>query len=144
MQDQQTALNVLKNHWQTWIVEDDFRQMKAFGLNHVRYAWFPHRSRTALTTLSHVARLLRSTGSLWAIGQYPSHPVIPINLQTHHRTYPGHGRTSCKLSPGQNPIPSTWSSTSTALRVLRTATITPVRGLLRLNGPQIKTMSRRP
>lgn len=40
MQDERTALNVLENHWQTWIVEDDFRQMKAVGLNHVRYARF--------------------------------------------------------------------------------------------------------
>lgn len=37
MQSKQTALSVLQNHWQTWIVEDDFRQMKAVGLNHVRY-----------------------------------------------------------------------------------------------------------
>lgn len=37
MQDRQQALNVLENHWNTWIVEDDFRQMKAAGLNHVRY-----------------------------------------------------------------------------------------------------------
>jgi len=37
MQDRQQALNVLENHWKTWIVEDDFRQMKAAGLNHVRY-----------------------------------------------------------------------------------------------------------
>ena len=37
MQTERTALSVLENHWGTWIVEDDFRQMKAVGLNHVRY-----------------------------------------------------------------------------------------------------------
>jgi len=37
MQDRQNALRVLETHWQTWIVEDDFRQIKAAGLNHVRY-----------------------------------------------------------------------------------------------------------
>ena len=37
MQSPQEALSVLENHWQTWIVEDDFRQIKAAGLNHVRY-----------------------------------------------------------------------------------------------------------
>ncbi|KAF9647958.1 glycoside hydrolase [Thelephora ganbajun] len=36
MQNRQDALRVLENHWQTWIVEDDFRQIRAAGLNHVR------------------------------------------------------------------------------------------------------------
>ncbi|PPQ85378.1 hypothetical protein CVT25_006409 [Psilocybe cyanescens] len=34
--DQQTAETLLKNHWETWITEDDFAQIQAAGLNHVR------------------------------------------------------------------------------------------------------------
>jgi glucan 1,3-beta-glucosidase len=30
------AFNRLNNHWNTWIVEDDFQQIAAAGLNHVR------------------------------------------------------------------------------------------------------------
>lgn len=30
------AQTVLSNHWNTWIVEDDFNQIAAAGLNHVR------------------------------------------------------------------------------------------------------------
>ncbi|KAI0749793.1 glycoside hydrolase [Daedaleopsis nitida] len=36
MQDHDHALNVLQNHWDTWITEDDFAAIKAAGLNHVR------------------------------------------------------------------------------------------------------------
>ncbi|KAF8896377.1 glycoside hydrolase family 5 protein [Infundibulicybe gibba] len=36
MQDFNTALGVLKKHWQTWITEDDFIAISAAGLNHVR------------------------------------------------------------------------------------------------------------
>lgn len=35
-QDYNTANNALVNHWNTWITEDDFRQIAAAGLNHVR------------------------------------------------------------------------------------------------------------
>lgn len=49
LQDQQDAERVLENHWQTWIVEDDFRQMKAAGLNHVRY----DLTNTASSSLCH-------------------------------------------------------------------------------------------
>ncbi|KAF9484376.1 glycoside hydrolase family 5 protein [Pholiota conissans] len=34
--DDQTALSILTNHWETWITEDDFAQISAAGLNHVR------------------------------------------------------------------------------------------------------------
>ncbi|KAF5352453.1 hypothetical protein D9756_005900 [Leucocoprinus leucothites] len=34
--DRAEAAQVLKNHWDTWITEDDFRQIAAAGLNHVR------------------------------------------------------------------------------------------------------------
>jgi glucan 1,3-beta-glucosidase len=30
------ARQILEQHWNTWIVEDDFRAMAAAGLNHVR------------------------------------------------------------------------------------------------------------
>ncbi|KAG5651667.1 hypothetical protein H0H81_007863 [Sphagnurus paluster] len=35
-QDRTKALNILKNHWDTWITEADFRDIAAAGLNHVR------------------------------------------------------------------------------------------------------------
>ncbi|KAG5634617.1 hypothetical protein H0H81_001373, partial [Sphagnurus paluster] len=35
-QDRTKALNTLKNHWDTWITEADFRDIAAAGLNHVR------------------------------------------------------------------------------------------------------------
>lgn len=38
MQDYNTALGVLTNHWQSWITEADFITMQNAGLNHVRYA----------------------------------------------------------------------------------------------------------
>ena len=47
MQNRQGALSVLENHWQTWIVEGDFKQIKAVGLNHVRYVRSLLRSHTA-------------------------------------------------------------------------------------------------
>ena len=34
--DNNTALSIMQNHWQTWITEDDFKAIKAAGLNHVR------------------------------------------------------------------------------------------------------------
>ncbi|KAF8972127.1 glycoside hydrolase family 5 protein [Flammula alnicola] len=34
--DAQTAQTILTNHWDTWITEDDFAQISAAGLNHVR------------------------------------------------------------------------------------------------------------
>ncbi|KAG6820953.1 hypothetical protein H0H93_009189 [Arthromyces matolae] len=34
--DSSTALNILQNHWDTWITEDDFAAISAAGLNHVR------------------------------------------------------------------------------------------------------------
>ncbi|KAK7033111.1 glycoside hydrolase family 5 protein [Favolaschia claudopus] len=36
MQDSDTALSVLQNHWETWITEDDFTAIAAAGLTHVR------------------------------------------------------------------------------------------------------------
>ncbi|PCH42165.1 glycoside hydrolase family 5 protein [Wolfiporia cocos MD-104 SS10] len=36
MQDSEQALGILQNHWDTWITEDDFKAIKAAGLNHVR------------------------------------------------------------------------------------------------------------
>ncbi|KAJ7475829.1 glycoside hydrolase family 5 protein [Mycena latifolia] len=36
LQDPDTALSVLQNHWETWITEDDFIAIAAAGLNHVR------------------------------------------------------------------------------------------------------------
>ncbi|KAI0635955.1 glycoside hydrolase [Trametes polyzona] len=36
MLDHDYALDVLQNHWATWITEDDFAAIKAAGLNHVR------------------------------------------------------------------------------------------------------------
>ncbi|KAH9849706.1 glycoside hydrolase family 5 protein [Lenzites betulinus] len=36
MLDEDYALDVLQNHWATWITEDDFIAIKAAGLNHVR------------------------------------------------------------------------------------------------------------
>ncbi len=30
------AKSILQNHWNTWITQDDFNQMAAAGLNHVR------------------------------------------------------------------------------------------------------------
>jgi glucan 1,3-beta-glucosidase len=36
MQDPDVALQALTNHWETWITEDDFIEMQAAGLNHVR------------------------------------------------------------------------------------------------------------
>ncbi|KAJ9115610.1 hypothetical protein QFC20_000935 [Naganishia adeliensis] len=35
-QDRGAAANALRNHWDTWITEDDFRQIRDAGLNHVR------------------------------------------------------------------------------------------------------------
>ncbi|RSH88775.1 exo-1,3-beta-glucanase [Saitozyma podzolica] len=35
-QDYNTAQNALVNHWNSWITEDDFAQIAAAGLNHVR------------------------------------------------------------------------------------------------------------
>ncbi|EKM84058.1 hypothetical protein AGABI1DRAFT_51741 [Agaricus bisporus var. burnettii JB137-S8] len=34
--DRSTATNVLRNHWNTWITEEDFARIAAAGLNHVR------------------------------------------------------------------------------------------------------------
>lgn len=34
------ALDILQDHWESWITEDDFKAIKAAGLNHVRYALF--------------------------------------------------------------------------------------------------------
>ncbi|KDQ24837.1 glycoside hydrolase family 5 protein [Pleurotus ostreatus PC15] len=34
--DRDVALDMLKDHWETWITEDDFIAIKAAGLNHVR------------------------------------------------------------------------------------------------------------
>ncbi|KAI0950938.1 hypothetical protein AcW1_008108 [Taiwanofungus camphoratus] len=36
MQDPEHALSVLQSHWDSWITEDDFKAIKAAGLNHVR------------------------------------------------------------------------------------------------------------
>ncbi|KDQ06363.1 glycoside hydrolase family 5 protein [Botryobasidium botryosum FD-172 SS1] len=36
MQDTTVATSTLQKHWSTWIVEDDFRQISAAGLTHVR------------------------------------------------------------------------------------------------------------
>ncbi|CAE6521924.1 unnamed protein product [Rhizoctonia solani] len=36
LQDATTVQRVLRQHWETWIVEDDFRQIAEAGLNHVR------------------------------------------------------------------------------------------------------------
>lgn len=35
-QDRGAATRALQNHWNTFITEDDFRQIAAAGLNHVR------------------------------------------------------------------------------------------------------------
>lgn len=35
-QDGDQAQNVLENHWDTWITEDDFAAISQAGLNHVR------------------------------------------------------------------------------------------------------------
>jgi glucan 1,3-beta-glucosidase len=34
--DRESALDVLENHWNTWITEEDFEAIAAAGLNHVR------------------------------------------------------------------------------------------------------------
>ncbi|KAG6873936.1 hypothetical protein C0995_008975 [Termitomyces sp. Mi166 len=34
--DSETALNILQQHWDTWITEDDFVAIRTAGLNHVR------------------------------------------------------------------------------------------------------------
>lgn len=44
LQDKSTATAALKNHWDTWITEADFKDIAAAGLNHVRiglgfWAW---------------------------------------------------------------------------------------------------------
>lgn len=36
MQDYQTALGILQQHWDTWITEDDFIAIARAGLTHVR------------------------------------------------------------------------------------------------------------
>ncbi|CAE6475138.1 unnamed protein product [Rhizoctonia solani] len=36
LQDTSTVQRVLRQHWETWIVQDDFRQIAEAGLNHVR------------------------------------------------------------------------------------------------------------
>ncbi|TFK40345.1 glycoside hydrolase family 5 protein [Crucibulum laeve] len=36
LMDNDAALNMLNNHWNTWITEDDFKAIQAAGLNHVR------------------------------------------------------------------------------------------------------------
>jgi glucan 1,3-beta-glucosidase len=36
VQDRNTAASALRNHWDTFITQDDFRQIAAAGLNHVR------------------------------------------------------------------------------------------------------------
>ncbi|CAE7135035.1 unnamed protein product [Rhizoctonia solani] len=36
LQDASTVQRVLRRHWETWIVEDDFRKIAEAGLNHVR------------------------------------------------------------------------------------------------------------
>ncbi|ELU42091.1 exo-beta-1,3-glucanase [Rhizoctonia solani AG-1 IA] len=37
LQDAATVRRILREHWETWIVEDDFRKIAEAGLNHVRY-----------------------------------------------------------------------------------------------------------
>jgi aryl-phospho-beta-D-glucosidase BglC (GH1 family) len=36
MQDHDTALGVLQQHWDTWMTEEDFIAIAAAGLTHVR------------------------------------------------------------------------------------------------------------
>lgn len=36
--DSDVAKSILEEHWSTWITEDDFKAIKAAGLNHVRCA----------------------------------------------------------------------------------------------------------
>ncbi|KAF8756413.1 glycosyl hydrolase 5 (cellulase A) family [Rhizoctonia solani] len=36
LQDAATVRRILREHWETWIVEDDFRKIAEAGLNHVR------------------------------------------------------------------------------------------------------------
>jgi len=87
----------LENHWQTWIVEDDFKQIKAAGLNHVRYVW----STPGLSPPNipfHTSYLMHSTGSLWDICQYILRLKILNSPQTYHHTYPARGHTSSKPS----------------------------------------------
>ncbi|EIN04828.1 glycoside hydrolase family 5 protein [Punctularia strigosozonata HHB-11173 SS5] len=36
LQDDDVALKALQNHWETWMTEEDFANMSAAGLNHVR------------------------------------------------------------------------------------------------------------
>ncbi|KAF8656255.1 hypothetical protein AX16_002691 [Volvariella volvacea WC 439] len=36
LMDRDTAVSILRNHWETWITEDDFIAIKAAGLTHVR------------------------------------------------------------------------------------------------------------
>lgn len=37
MLDHDVALGILQNHWETWFTEDDFADIQAAGLNHVRF-----------------------------------------------------------------------------------------------------------
>jgi len=39
LQDADKARQMLEEHWKTWITEDDFVQIAAAGLNHVRYVY---------------------------------------------------------------------------------------------------------
>jgi glucan 1,3-beta-glucosidase len=39
MLDPTVALNILENHWSTWITEDDFVAINAAGLTHVRLVY---------------------------------------------------------------------------------------------------------
>jgi glucan 1,3-beta-glucosidase len=36
LQDPDVALKALQSHWETWITEEDFANMSAAGLNHIR------------------------------------------------------------------------------------------------------------
>jgi hypothetical protein len=96
MQARSQALGVLQNHWGTWITEDDFVQISAAGLNHVRCAEcaiYPYNDRLSyfISFLFYLPTL--TPGFPLAIGRFPLRQAIPITAPTPAPTSKGRGHT---------------------------------------------------
>lgn len=124
MLDSETALSILQPHWDTWITEQDFKDISAAVLTHVRYV----SARTAANAMDISSIPSAFEGYQSDTGQ--SRRTSPSRLTT-----PGLGHISFVPWNGLKPIQYVLSSTSTAHQAPKTAMITPVNGHLRLSGP---------
>jgi len=141
LQDRQAALSVLENHWQTWIVEDDFKQIKAAGLN--RPVCLSH---PGLSPPQHPFPYVISHAFHRIPLGYLSIPLTSedTQLSTDVSPYiPG----ACIL-PASPQLAKSYSLNVivdiTAPRVHKTATTTPVNGPNPPCGPRTKPTSKRP